>query len=106
MKFGPQEPPNDYRIWNRKQPDGTVRPIKDFFFEAIEKADRGKEEKMMEKQIITVQREDGSKEFLCPKCNTVMLHGVDLHESSGQGGEYEQTGGEYFYCPNCELVIR
>jgi len=60
----------------------------------------------MEKQIITVQHQDGSKEFLCPKCDTKMIHGDDFHESSGQGGEYEQTGSEYFYCPNCEFVIR
>lgn len=105
MKFGPQEPPNDYRIWNRRQPDGTLRQIKDFFLEAVEKADKGKKEKMMKKQIIAMQHQDGSKEFLCPKCDTKMIYGDDFRESL-VCGEYKQTGSEYFYCPNCELVIR
>jgi hypothetical protein len=29
--FGPQEPPQDYRIFNRRQPDGTFRPLSEFF---------------------------------------------------------------------------
>lgn len=29
--FGPQEPPQGYRIFNRKQPDGNYRPISEFF---------------------------------------------------------------------------
>ncbi len=28
---GPQEPPADHRIYNRKQADGTYRPLTDFF---------------------------------------------------------------------------
>ena len=30
-KIGFQEPPNDPRIFNRRQPDGTFRPISEFF---------------------------------------------------------------------------
>lgn len=59
----------------------------------------------IKKKIIAVQHQDGTKEFLCPKCNTVMIYGDDFHESLVDG-EYKQSGGEYFYCPNCELVIR
>lgn len=29
--FGLQEPPDDPRIFNRKQKDGTYRPISEFF---------------------------------------------------------------------------
>lgn len=29
--LGVQKPPQDYRIFNRKQKDGTYRPLKDFF---------------------------------------------------------------------------
>ncbi len=32
MSIGPQEPPQDFRIFNRRQPDGTYRPLADFFF--------------------------------------------------------------------------
>ncbi len=32
MSVGPQEPPQDFRIFNRRQPDGTYRPLADFFF--------------------------------------------------------------------------
>jgi hypothetical protein len=31
QRFGPLEPPDDYRIFNRRQPDGTFRPLADFF---------------------------------------------------------------------------
>lgn len=30
-RVGPQEPPDDPRIFNRRQADGTFRPIKEFF---------------------------------------------------------------------------
>ena len=30
-KLGPQEPPDDPHIFNRRQPDGTFRPISEFF---------------------------------------------------------------------------
>ncbi len=33
--FGPQEPPQDYRIFNRKQADGTYRPLSEFFDSAV-----------------------------------------------------------------------
>jgi hypothetical protein len=29
--FGPQEPPDDPRIFNRKQADGSYRPLAEFF---------------------------------------------------------------------------
>ena len=29
--IGPQEPPQDYRIFNRRQADGTFRPLSEFF---------------------------------------------------------------------------
>ena len=29
--LGPQEPPEDYRIFNRRLPDGTRRPVSEFF---------------------------------------------------------------------------
>ena len=30
-KLSPQEPPEDYRIFNRHLPDGTRRPVSEFF---------------------------------------------------------------------------
>jgi len=30
-KLGPQEPPQDYRIFNRRQADGIFRPLSEFF---------------------------------------------------------------------------
>jgi len=30
-EFGPQEPPQDYRIFNKRQADGTYRPLSEFF---------------------------------------------------------------------------
>ena len=29
--LGPQEPPQDPRIFNRRQPDGSFRPVSEFF---------------------------------------------------------------------------
>ncbi len=31
MGYVPVEPPDDYRIFNRRQPDGTFRPLSSFF---------------------------------------------------------------------------
>jgi hypothetical protein len=31
IPFGPQEPPDDPRIFNRKQADGSYRPLAEFF---------------------------------------------------------------------------
>jgi hypothetical protein len=31
LSFGPQEPPDDPRIFNRKQADGSYRPLAEFF---------------------------------------------------------------------------
>lgn len=33
-QFGLCEPPQDYRIFNRRQPDGTFRPLSEFFDKA------------------------------------------------------------------------
>lgn len=30
-QYGPQEPPQGVRIFNRRQPDGTYRPLSEFF---------------------------------------------------------------------------
>lgn len=30
-KLGPQEPPDDPRIFNRRQPDGSFKPMAEFF---------------------------------------------------------------------------
>ena len=38
-QFGPQEPPADYRIYNRRRPDGTFPPLAGFFDEAVRQAD-------------------------------------------------------------------
>lgn len=37
--IGPQEPPADYRIYNRRRPDGTFPPLSEFFDEAVRRAD-------------------------------------------------------------------
>ena len=31
IAYGPQEPPQDYRIYNRRMPDGSFRPLAGFF---------------------------------------------------------------------------
>lgn len=38
-QLGPQEPPDDYRIYNRRRPDGTFPPLSGFF--AVRQADAG-----------------------------------------------------------------
>ena len=34
-KLGPQEPPEDHRIFNRRLPNGTRRPVSEFFDRAV-----------------------------------------------------------------------
>jgi len=46
--MGPIEPPDDYRIYNCKQADGTYPPLSKFFEDAVAKADAGKQEIDME----------------------------------------------------------
>jgi hypothetical protein len=46
--MGPLEPPDDYRIYNRKQADGTYPPLSKFFDDAVAKADAGKQEADLE----------------------------------------------------------
>lgn len=40
---GPLEPPNDYRIFNRRRADGTFPPLSEFFEQAVRKADEAVE---------------------------------------------------------------
>jgi hypothetical protein len=37
ISFGPQQPPDDPRIFNRRQVNGTYRPLSDFFDAAVER---------------------------------------------------------------------
>lgn len=46
ITFGPQEPPQDYRIWNTRQPDGTFKPLSQFFDEAVRKADEAEQDRL------------------------------------------------------------
>ncbi len=36
--IGTQEPPQDYRIFNRRQKDGTFRPLAEFFERKVSSA--------------------------------------------------------------------
>jgi rRNA maturation protein Nop10 len=49
--LGPQEPPDDPCIFNRKQADGTYPPLSKFFDDAVAKADAG----LLEDQPVSVQ---------------------------------------------------
>jgi len=40
--IGPQEPPNDYRIFNCRRADGSFPPLSEFFETAVQKADAHK----------------------------------------------------------------
>lgn len=44
MKFGVQEPPDDYCIYNRKRADGTYPSMSAFFDRAIVEANNGAKE--------------------------------------------------------------
>ena len=37
IEVGPQEPPQDYRIYNRRWPDGTFPPTMEFFDRSAER---------------------------------------------------------------------
>lgn len=53
--LGPQEPPNNSMIFNRKQPDGTYRPVSEFFDKAIEIAER--DQPQYKPRLTKVQRD-------------------------------------------------
>lgn len=52
--IGPQEPPSDYRIFNRRRPDGTFPPLSEFFDEAVRIADAGNEPSTIGESIAVV----------------------------------------------------
>ena len=54
----------------------------------------------MDKKIIAVGNQDGIKEAICPKCDTVMEWRDNYSMTFGRG-EVEETGREYLECPEC-----
>ena len=60
--LGVQEPPQDYRIFNRKRGDGTYPPVDDFFMKGIEEDDEdiasNSDRAMYLKQDMDAQEDD------------------------------------------------
>lgn len=54
----------------------------------------------MKKRLIMVQNLDGTRDYLCAKCNTATKH-TDSMSMSMCGGDVVERGGEYAVCPAC-----
>ena len=54
----------------------------------------------MKKRLIMVQNLDGTRDYLCAKCNTATKH-ADNASMRFCGGDVVEHGGEYAVCPSC-----
>lgn len=52
------------------------------------------------KRIVLVHNLDGTTDYICPKCGSMMKLRDDYHISFS-AGEINETGGEYLKCESC-----
>ena len=54
----------------------------------------------MKKKLIMVQNLDGTRDYVCPKCNMATRH-YDTSRTRLCGGDVIESGGECAVCPQC-----
>lgn len=91
--FGPLEPPNDYRIFNRRRPDGSFPPLSEFFDKAVAQAN------------VTHEAE----EYQCPcGCNDNVEHCVYAAVCPNCSKKFYGSGyaSRDQLCPECRPTMR
>lgn len=74
--------PDDPRIFNRRQPDGTFRPLARYFDAALDDETAGDDE------LVALYGDTPAPAGVCPTCG-------------GEGGRTDWATGNFATCPDC-----